>query len=142
MIDRFAEEPIDADIGAVPLSPVRSKKAVPAPFPAPEPEPTPPRRLSGESSDVPEHVGIHSAADCLILFLESLPEPVVSFAAYSRALRVEVREDAYRVLQSLPIVVRLPSPYVPEEVLTLVMSERQHSAVHHRLPQGAGLPHG
>lgn len=46
-------------------------------------------------------------ADCLIRFLDSLAEPVITFQAYPRALRAEKRADAYRVIESLPAIVRV-----------------------------------
>ncbi|KAL8287480.1 hypothetical protein RQP46_003338 [Phenoliferia psychrophenolica] len=101
-VDRFSEPPIDADIGILSLSPSRPR--TPAP-PTPVLPSTPASPTATESSsDAREHVGIHSVADCLVLFLESLPEPVVTFAAYPKALRAEDREDAFRVIKSLPSV--------------------------------------
>jgi hypothetical protein len=43
--------------------------------------------------------------DCFLRWLEALPEPVITYKAYPRALRAEKRQDAYAVVQSLPAIV-------------------------------------
>ncbi|KAM0750787.1 DNase I-like protein [Meredithblackwellia eburnea MCA 4105] len=90
-------EPLDADIGGAPLSPVRPR----TPLPPPPSSITSSTPITGDEDQA---IGIHSMADCFIRFLESLPEPVVPFSAYPKALRAELRADAYRVVDSLPAV--------------------------------------
>lgn len=90
---------LDADIGAVQLSPNLSRSLPPL---------KPPPLAAGLAvEEERDSLGIHSMADCFLRFLDSLAEPVVTFAAYSKALRVERRYDAYRVVESLPVVVSL-----------------------------------
>lgn len=87
----------DSDIGEISLSP--------PPPPRIRPFITSPRQHTTDDEDAGPNIGIHSMADSLLRFLDSLAEPVITFSAYSRALRVEKRADAYRVIESLPAIV-------------------------------------
>lgn len=50
--------------------------------------------------------GVASMAACLLRWLDSLPEPVVPFELYTKALRAETsRDEAYTVVASLPKLV-------------------------------------
>jgi len=57
---------------------------------------------SGDSSTDAAGAGVHAVADCLLRLIDSLETPVVSGAAYSRALRIEKRDDAYQLVHELP----------------------------------------
>ncbi|KAK4705358.1 hypothetical protein P7C70_g847, partial [Phenoliferia sp. Uapishka_3] len=94
---KFISTPPDSDIGVISLSPPKLRTPPSYPFSRIRPRPH-----SLVNIDASDNFGIHSMADCFILFLESLPEPVITFKAYPRALRVERTEDAYRVVDSLP----------------------------------------
>jgi hypothetical protein len=52
-----------------------------------------------------ENKGIHSMADTLLDFLESLAEPIMTYAAYSAALCIQNKAEAYKIVNSLPSVV-------------------------------------
>lgn len=107
-----ASESGDVDIGSVQLSPKISRTRPPPPASPSHRRPSTLDRpfFSAEDTKDELEVGIYSMADCLLRFLESLSEPVVTFSAYPKALRAEQRADAYRVLESLPPVV---SPSFP-----------------------------
>lgn len=44
-------------------------------------------------------------ADTLVKFLESLAEPVINWNSFSQAIRVESKDEAYRVVEGLDDVV-------------------------------------
>ncbi|TNY22252.1 Endonuclease/exonuclease/phosphatase [Rhodotorula diobovata] len=86
-----ALDALEADIGAVSLSSpsLPSRPASPPLFP-------------GNDEAEADHLGLHSLADCALVFLEALGEPVVCWSAYGRALECEDRDEAYRVVRELP----------------------------------------
>ncbi|GAA5962330.1 hypothetical protein JCM21900_003091 [Sporobolomyces salmonicolor] len=86
---------LESDIGAMALSATSVPPAAPEILTA-----TSPRVIADE--EVGWDIGLHSVADCLLRFLESLEEPVITFALYPRAIRVETRDEAYSVVQDLP----------------------------------------
>ena len=94
-----ALDALEADIGAVSLSSpsLPSRPASPPLFP-------------GNDEAEADHLGLHSLADCALVFLEALGEPVVCWSAYGRALECEDRDEAYRVVRELPEAVRLLRP--------------------------------
>ncbi|BGP44054.1 hypothetical protein JCM10449v2_008111 [Rhodotorula kratochvilovae] len=87
-----ALDALEADIGSFSLSspPLASRPSSPPAFPA------------GNDEREADHLGLHTLADCALLFLDALAEPVVTFEAYERALRCEARDEAYRVVRELP----------------------------------------
>ncbi|CAG8454959.1 3089_t:CDS:10 [Ambispora leptoticha] len=50
------------------------------------------------------NIGIHSMADALIRFLESLPEPVIPFHLYDQCINIKSRPAAHEVLELIPSV--------------------------------------
>lgn len=116
-----ADDPFEddgGDMGAVTLSSPEKTRRPSMAFVPPRPLP---RTLSSASTTsnasvastsstrtlTPQQLGVASVADCLLRWLEALPEPLVTFRAYPRALRVEKRDDAYAVVRSLPAIVNL-----------------------------------
>ena len=89
-----------SDIGALSLSPPHS--AVESHPPVGLPPPAAAAVPGGDSSTDAAGAGVHAVADCLLRLLDSLETPVVSGAAYSRALRIEKRDDAYQLVHELP----------------------------------------
>jgi hypothetical protein len=60
-----------------------------------------------EEEEDSSSLGLHSVANCVLRFLESLEEPVVTYELYGRAIAAERREEAYGVVQELPESVRV-----------------------------------
>ncbi|BGO96216.1 hypothetical protein JCM10020v2_007953 [Rhodotorula toruloides] len=103
-----ALDQLESDIGAISLSsptlPSTFASAPPELVSSPSRTSTPAdtsSTLADESDSAERYMGLHSVADCLLRFLESLQEPVVGGEAYERALRCENRDEAYAVVQSL-----------------------------------------
>lgn len=95
----FEDLDLEADIGSIQLSSPRAGVPAPQVFSS--------RINPLVNEEERDHLGVHSMADCFLQFLESLSEPVITFAAYPNALRAERRADAYRVVESLPLIVRI-----------------------------------
>ncbi|GAA6054854.1 hypothetical protein JCM3770_004109 [Rhodotorula araucariae] len=87
-----ALDALEADIGSISLSspPLSARPA------------SPPRLPVRNNECEVDHLGLHSLADCVLLFLDALAEPVVTYEAYDRALRCDARDEAYRVVRELP----------------------------------------
>lgn len=134
------DEPLEGgDIGIVPLSPEKPRR----PFITPPIPRTDSSASTSAAASTTEQIGVASMASCLLRWLEALPEPLVTFKAYSRALRVERREEAYAVVRSLPAIVswlplarRSCSSAKATDLLALSGTARKPSDIHHRISQG------
>lgn len=90
--------PESSDIGALSLSPPHSATEPTPPTSLPPPIPA----THPTDNELTDGAGTAAVADCLLRLLDSLDPPVVGGPAYSRALRVDARDDAYQLVHGLP----------------------------------------
>ncbi|SCV67135.1 BQ2448_5781 [Microbotryum intermedium] len=140
-INEPVEADMEADIGALSLSP-----SVPSRFPTrkkPSTTTTAPPVVHAKIKDNPRRasvaplsqtlrakasdLGVLSMGDCFLRWCEALPDPIVPFGLYEDAVKVEKREDAYALVERMPMIHSSTLLYIIAFLRVLVQQSTEES---------------
>ncbi|SGY38778.1 BQ5605_C003g02070 [Microbotryum silenes-dioicae] len=147
--DDEVQEPVEtdmeADIGALSLSP-----SIPSRLPAPkkpnataspivhatikdDPRRASVARLSQTLRAKASDLGVLSMGDCFLRWCEALPNPIVPFGLYEDAVKAERREDAYALVERMPMIHSSMLLYIIAFLRVLVQQSTEESEREARL---------